>query len=133
VQQPSSRREDVEARISRWFAEQHRKDNAVIERFLSVVATIQRQPSFLDWAESRVTASMQTLSDYNRRSPDQQLQDLNVAWDRIKLLQKHNDQQEHKITELHSTVRFERLKRWLTTSALIVAWEVIKYLMHTPR
>jgi hypothetical protein len=69
------------------------------------------------------------LSDYKKRSADQQLADLNAAWDRIKSLAATNDQQQAQIQFLKDKVSQEKLKRWVVTFFLVALWEVVKLLV----
>ncbi|HEY1800099.1 MAG TPA: hypothetical protein VGG46_04115 [Terriglobales bacterium] len=68
------------------------------------------------------------FSDYNRRTPDQQLADLNAAWDRIKKLSGTNDRQQVEIEDLKDKLRAAKLKLWIASAALVALWEVVKFL-----
>jgi hypothetical protein len=75
-------------------------------------------------------------SDYKRRSPEQQLVDLNAAWDRIKTLAATNDRQQAEIIRLkvHSQFLREKIQEkkimlWVTTGALVALWEVAKFII----
>ena len=50
------------------------------------------------------------------------LESLNSAWPRIRQLEKQKD-------KLVQQISREKLKRWVTTAALLVAWELIKFLI----
>jgi hypothetical protein len=67
------------------------------------------------------------LSDYKRRSPDEQLTDLNKAWDRIKTLAATNDRQQNEITSLKEKLRDKTLKLWVMTFVAFGLWEVVKF------
>jgi hypothetical protein len=67
------------------------------------------------------------LSDYKRRSPDQQLADLNAAWDRIKTLAATNDRQQNEIQSLKEKLRDKTLKLWVMTFVAFGLWEVVKF------
>jgi hypothetical protein len=67
------------------------------------------------------------LSDYKRRSPEQQLADLNAAWDRIKTLSATNDRQQNEIQSLKEKLREKTLKLWAMTFVAFGLWEVVKF------
>ena len=67
------------------------------------------------------------LSDYKRRSPDQQLADLNAAWDRIKTLAATNDRQQNEIQSLKEKLREKTVKLWMMTFVAFGLWEVVKF------
>jgi hypothetical protein len=66
------------------------------------------------------------LSDYNKRTPEQQLQDLNQAWDRIKAMETSAGRQDKTISALVKQLKRERIKSHilmvLVTSALASAF-----------
>jgi hypothetical protein len=66
-------------------------------------------------------------SDYKRRSPDQQLADLNAAWDRIKTLAATNDRQQNEIQSLKEKLREKTVKLWMMTFVAFGLWEVVKF------
>lgn len=71
------------------------------------------------------------LSDYTNRTSAEILRDLNVAWDRIKTLQKDGDTKQAAINALTASLQREKLKRWITTGALVTLWEVFKlFVLH---
>lgn len=76
------------------------------------------------------------LSDYKRRSPEQQLADLNAAWDRIKKQTATIDRQDAKILRQDKKIQsLERekilanLKLWIMGGVMMALWEVLKFLI----
>lgn len=59
------------------------------------------------------------LSDYNDRTPREILKDVNEAWDRIKDIQRQNDEQENRL------LKFGNMLKWrIAQLALILLLEV---------
>ncbi len=69
------------------------------------------------------------FSDYSQRSPQQQLADLNAAWDSVKKLRTTSDLQQKEITNLKQALREKKIKLWVMTAVVFGLWEVVKFLI----
>jgi hypothetical protein len=65
-------------------------------------------------------------SDYQKRTHDQLIQDVNAAWDLIKRLKAENDRLQREVLDLKRELSWKQL---LMTAAGIALWELVKYMV----